>query len=193
MNRGLKLADILVTIMIALVCGVIYILWDSLYVIVMPLGLHIEELIYGMWFIAGIIAALVIRKPGVALLAEMAASSGEFILGGSGGFSVLLIGFMQGIFAELVFMAFRYKRFDLPVVILASLASCLGSVIYGIFMYDMLALSTWNLTIQLVARFVGTIFSCALPAYGIVKLLDMTGVTSLVRTVKKEEYAQLED
>ena len=42
--------------------------------------LHLNELVYGMWFIAAIVAYLIIRKPGVALIAEFAAASGETIV-----------------------------------------------------------------------------------------------------------------
>src|SRR5690625_4404565 len=99
----LKLADILVTTVIALVFGVIYKLWGPLYYAVKPLGLHLEQLIYGMWFIAATVAYLLIRKPGVGLLAEVAAASGEFIMGSEWGLAVLFSGVVQGLAAELVF------------------------------------------------------------------------------------------
>lgn len=191
--KGLKLTDILVTIVIALVFGFVYIIWGSFYAVVTPLGLHIDQLVYGMWFIAGIVAALIIRKPGVALLAEVAAASGEFLLGSPYGLGVLIAGVIQGLGAELVFMAYRYKRFDLMVAILASLGACVGSLLNNMVTSDLLSLSAWNLTLYVGARLIGTIFVCGLPAYGIVKVLDMTGVTNLVRPVAKEEYNKLEE
>lgn len=109
-NNGLKLTDILVTIVISIAFGIVYIAWGSLYYVVKPIGLHIDQLLYGMWFIAATVAYLVIRKPGVALLAEIAAASGEFILGSPWGLTVLLYGVVQGLFAEIVFMLFRYKN-----------------------------------------------------------------------------------
>ena len=111
MKKELKLTDILVTIVIAIAFGIVYILWGTVYYAVQPLGLHLDQLLYGMWFIAGTVAYFIIRKPGVALLAEIAAASGEFLLGSPWGLTVLLSGVVQGLFAELVFMAFRYKRF----------------------------------------------------------------------------------
>lgn len=59
---------------------------------VQPLGLHLDQLLYGMWFIAGTVAYFIIRKPGVALLAEIAAASGEFLWVRLGGLTVLLSG-----------------------------------------------------------------------------------------------------
>jgi energy-coupling factor transport system permease protein len=73
-KKGLKLTDILVTILISLVFGMVYKIWGPLYYAIKPFGLHLDQLIYGMWFMAGTVAFLIIRKPGVALLAEIAAS-----------------------------------------------------------------------------------------------------------------------
>lgn len=113
MMKGLKLTDILVTIVISIVFGIVYKLWGPLYYAVKPLGLHIDQLIYGMWFIAATVAFLIIRKPGIALLAETAAASAEFITGSEWGLEVLLYGLIQGLFAEMVFAIFRYKKFIL--------------------------------------------------------------------------------
>jgi len=90
MKKELKLTDILVTIVIAIAFGIVYILWGTVYYAVQPLGLHLDQLLYGMWFIAGTVAYFIIRKPGVALLAEIAAASGEFLLGSPWGLTVLL-------------------------------------------------------------------------------------------------------
>lgn len=74
-SKGLKLTDILVTIVIAVVFGLIYKIWGPAYDLMKPLGLHAEQLMYGMWFMAGTFAYLIIRKPGVAILAEVAAAT----------------------------------------------------------------------------------------------------------------------
>ncbi|WP_449539270.1 ECF transporter S component [Ferdinandcohnia sp. Marseille-Q9671] len=192
MRQGLKLSDILVTIVIAIAFGVIYILWGSLYYLVKPLGLHADQFLYGMWFIAATVAYLVIRKPGVALLAEIAAASGEFILGSPWGLTVLIYGVVQGLFAEMVFMAFRYKRFNIAVVVLAALSSCLGSIIMDFAYGEIGDLAAWNLTLFLVARFLGSILFAGIFAYYLVKVLEMTGVTNLVRPVASSEYDALD-
>ena len=44
MKKGLKLTDILVTIVIAVAFGIVYILWGSIYYSVKPLGLHLDQL-----------------------------------------------------------------------------------------------------------------------------------------------------
>jgi Predicted membrane protein len=60
--KGLKLTDILVTIVISIVFGIVYKLWGPLYYAVKPIGLHVDQLIYGMWFIAATVSLWRILK-----------------------------------------------------------------------------------------------------------------------------------
>ncbi|MCF6411287.1 ECF transporter S component [Pseudalkalibacillus salsuginis] len=192
MNRGLKLTDILVTIVIAIGFGIVYKLWGPLYYFVKPLGLHIDQLIYGMWFMAATVAYLIIRKPGVAFLAEVAAASGEFLVGSEWGLEVLLFGVVQGLFAELVFMAFRYKRFDVTVVSLAAIGSAVGSIIMDYYKGYIEDLALWNLSLFLGFRIIGSILIAGVAAYYLVKALEKTGVTNLVRPASKQDYDALD-
>lgn len=191
MQKGLKLADILTTVVISIVFGIVYKLWGPFYYFVKPFGLHIDQLIYGMWFIAATVAFLIIRKPGVALLAEIAASSGEFIMGSEWGLEVLLSGVVQGLFAEVAFAAFRYKRFDVFVVSLAAIGSTIGSLIMDFYKGYIEALAPWNLALFLLARFVGAVLISGVFASSLVKALEATGVTQLVRSASKEDFDQL--
>lgn len=191
MEKGLKLTDILVTIIIALIFGVIYKLWGPLYGVVATLGLHLEQLIYGMWFIAAVVAYLVIRKPGVALLAEVAAAQGEFIFGGEWGIATLIFGLGQGLAAELIFAAFRYKRYDMLIASLAGVAAAFASI--GIdFYYGYIGdLALWNMLILFGTRIAGAILISGIFAHLLVQALEKTGVTNLVRPATKEDYQAL--
>ncbi|SFA47473.1 energy-coupling factor transport system substrate-specific component [Anoxybacillus pushchinoensis] len=191
-TKGLKLTDVLTTVVIAIVFGIVYKVWGPLYYAVKPLGLHIDQLIYGMWFIAATVAYLLIRKPGVALLAEVAAASGEFLVGSEWGLEVLLYGLLQGLFAELVFAAFRYKRFDVAVVSLAAIGSTVASLVLDFYKGYIDQLAWWNLTLLISARFVGAIVISGLFAYSLVKALEKTGVTQLLRPTSKEDYDSLD-
>jgi energy-coupling factor transport system substrate-specific component len=73
----------------------------------------------GGWMIPAVLGMLIIRKPGAALFCETIAATGELIMGSQYGTSVLFSGFLQGLGAELVFAAFVYKKFNLPVSLLA--------------------------------------------------------------------------
>jgi energy-coupling factor transport system permease protein len=191
MQKGLKLTDILVTIVVSIVFGIVYKLWGPVYYAVKPIGLHFDQLIYGMWFIAATVAYLIIRKPGVALLAEIAASSGEFIMGSEWGLEVLLYGVVQGLFAELVFAAFRYKRFDVGVVSLAAAASTIGSLFMDFYKGYIEDLALWNLMLFIGARIVGAVIIAGVFAHYLVKALEATGVTNLVRPASQKDYEDL--
>ncbi|MED4271334.1 ECF transporter S component [Geobacillus stearothermophilus] len=190
-SKGLKLADILTTIVIAVVFGVIYKVWGPLYEVVKVFGFHVDQLIYGMWFIASSLAYLLIRKPGVALLAEIAASSGELVMGSQWGLEVLIYGVVQGLFAELVFSAFRYRRFDVFVVSLSAVGATVGSLIMDFYKGYIEALAPWNMALFLLARFVGAVLISGVFAVSLAKALEKTGVTQMWRPASKEDYDAL--
>ncbi len=191
MSKGLKLTDILVTVVISIAFGIIYKIWGPLYYALKPLGLHLDQFIYGMWFIAAIVAFLVIRKPGVALLAEVAASSGEFLMGSEFGLEVLIYGFVQGLFAELVLMAFGYKRSGVIVVSLASIAACAGSLMMDFYKGYIEDLAAWNLALLIAMRTAGSILFSGLLALGMAKALERTGVANILRPASQDDFDSL--
>ncbi|MDF2669597.1 MAG: thiamine transporter permease [Paenibacillus sp.] len=188
MFKSLKLTDILVTVVIAVVFAIVYKLWSPLYYAVKPWGFQVDQLLYPMWFMAATVAFLIIRKPGVALIAELAAASGEFITGSEWGVSVFMAGILQGLFAELVFAAFRYKNYSLVVASLAGIGASVGSLLMDLYYNYIDDLSVWNVTILLASRMVGSVIICGIFAYYLVKALEATGVTNLVRPPSKADY-----
>lgn len=188
----LKLTDILVTVVISIGFGIIYKVWGPLYNMIKPFGLHADQLIYGMWFMAATVAFLIIRKPGVALLAEIAASSGEFLMGSEWGLEVLLFGVVQGLFAEAVFFVTKYKRNSLFIISLAAVMSAFGSILMDSYKGYIGDLAVWNLLLFLGARLLGSILISGMGAFYLVKALERTGVTNLVRPAEKEDYEALD-
>ncbi|MCA0172346.1 ECF transporter S component [Bacillus sp. RAR_GA_16] len=190
--KRLKLSDILITIVIALVFGIIYKLWGPIYNIFKPFGLHLGDVIYGMWFIAGTVAVLLLRKPGVALLAETAAASGEFLVGSEYGLSVLLYGIVQGLGTELMFALFGYKRYTAFVAALGGIAAAVGSIVMDAAYGYVMDLALWNLLLLIGARLIGGFLLAGLLAYFLVEALEKTGVTSLIRPASDEDYKALD-
>ncbi|WP_273850109.1 ECF transporter S component [Guptibacillus spartinae] len=190
--KRLKLSDILITIVIALVFGIIYKLWGPVYNIFKPFGLHIGDVIYGMWFIAGTVAVLLLRKPGVALLAETAAASGEFLVGSEYGLSVLLYGVVQGLGTELMFALFGYKRYTAFVAALGGIAAAVGSIVMDAAYGYVMDLALWKLLLLIGARLIGGFLLAGLLAYFLVEALEKTGVTSLIRPASDEDYKALD-
>ncbi|MBA2942849.1 ECF transporter S component [Paenibacillus sp. CGMCC 1.16610] len=186
--KGLKLTDILVTIVIAAVFGVIYRIWGPMYDLLKPIGLHAEQLSYGMWFMAATFAFLVIRKPGVALLAEVAAATIEALFGGSWGVSTLAYGILQGLGAELVFAFFLYRRANVGVTVLASFASAALSLLVDKYYGYIDQLTFWNYCLFIGLRLAGSAIIAGVFAYYLAKALARTGVLNLVRPVSKNDY-----
>ena len=115
--------DIVVAAVIGVVFGVVFWAWNSLYAGLGFLTPPLSDAIYGMWLVPAILAPLVIRKPGAALFAEMAAAGISAFLGSQWGPDTLLSGFVQGAAAELVFGFVGYRRWSLPVLAVAAVAS----------------------------------------------------------------------
>ncbi|MEW9701129.1 ECF transporter S component [Paenibacillus sp. SI8] len=187
-SKGLKLTDILVTIVIAAVFGVIYRIWGPMYDILKPIGLHAEQLSYGMWFMAATFAFLVIRKPGVALLAEVAAATIEALFGGSWGVSTLVYGVLQGIGAELIFALFLYRRANVGVTVLASFLSAGFSLLVDNYYGYIDQLTFWNYCLFIGLRLLGSALIAGVFAYYLAEALARTGVLNLVRPVAKKDY-----
>ncbi|MCA0148153.1 ECF transporter S component [Rossellomorea vietnamensis] len=184
----LKLTDVLVTVVISIMFGVIYKLWGPFYNLLKPIGLHADQLIYGMWFMAATVAFLIIRKPGVAILAEIAASSGEFLMGSEWGLEVLLFGVIQGLMAESVFFLTKYRRYDLSIICFAAFASAWGSIFMDYMKGYMGDLVLWNLSLFIFARLLGSIVIAGAGSFYLVRALEKTGVTSLVRRASQDDY-----
>jgi energy-coupling factor transport system substrate-specific component len=79
----------------------------------------LSGLLAGGWLFAGVLGGLVIRKPGAALFTEIVAGVVSMAIGTQWGFSVLIWAALQGLAAELVFAAFRYRRWGLSTALLA--------------------------------------------------------------------------
>ena len=116
-----RTVDLLVTVLIGAAFGVAYLGYGQLYTLIGPLTAAFkpaEGLLAGIWFLPAVLAALLVRKPGAALLAEMVAAVLSMLLGSQWGWSTAVSGLMQGGGVELAFLLTRYRRFTLPVAVL---------------------------------------------------------------------------
>ena len=179
-RNGLTLTDILITVVIALVFAVIYSLWDGIYTILQPFGLHLNELVYGMWFIAAIVAYLVIRKPGVALIAEFAAASGETIVLLQFDISLIMYGLVQGLVCEIIFLIFKYKSTSLMVAVLAGIAAALSTLPLDWYYGYLGMLERWNLILMFSLRIISGAIVAGWLGHLLYKALKETGVLKFV-------------
>ncbi|PYI52072.1 ECF transporter S component [Paenibacillus flagellatus] len=191
--KGLKLTDILVTVVIAVVFGLIYRIWGPVYDIVKIVGLQAEQLTYGVWYIAATVAFLIIRKPGVALLAEVAAALFEMLIGSHYSVESLTYGIAQGIGAEIVFALFAYRSYSLATTCLAGIGAAAGSLAMDWYKGYLVELAGWNLTLYFVFRLISALVITGGVAYYLVKALEATGVTRIVRPVSEADRRSLHD
>lgn len=190
-KQGLTLSDILVTVLIAVIFAVIYNIWWIAYYTVQPIGLHIDQLMYGMWFAAAVVAYLIIPKMGIALIAEFGAGAGETIVMGRFDIPTIIYAILQGLACEIVFAIFKYKSRTFMVSLLAGMAAALISFPVDWYYGYLNEVATWNLILLIVFRLIsGAILAGVFP-YFLVKALDKTGVTKLFRPASKEDYDTL--
>ncbi|MCG3399774.1 ECF transporter S component [Staphylococcus massiliensis] len=191
MKKGLKLSDILVTIIIAVIFAIIYNLWWMVYEVSKVTGLHIEELTYGVWFMAAVVAYLIIPKPGIALLAEFAAGAGETIVMGKFDIATLVVAFLQGLASEIVFALFKYSSRTVMVSILAGVAAALINLPVDFFYGYLAEVKSWNWILLIGFRLISGALVAGLLSWLLVKLLDETGVTKLFRPASQNDYDSL--
>lgn len=191
MSKGLKLSEILVTVLIAVVFAIIYNVWNFVYKAVQVTGFHFEELTYGAWFMAAVVAYLIIPKAGIAVLAEFAAGAGETIVMGRFDIATMVYALLQGLACEIIFAIFRYKSRSAMVAMLAGFLASVATLPLD-FAYGYLGeVAGWNLALYIIFRLISGIIVAGLLSYYIVKALDQTGVTKLFRPATQSDYDNL--
>jgi len=142
-----RTVDIVVTAAIAVAFGVVYWAWGLVYSAIGPAFAFFppaQNLVDGVWLIAGVLAGLIVRKPGAALFAELVAATVEAMLGGQWGLDTLVSGFIQGLGCEIVFAIFRYRVWDMRVAMLAAAASAFAGWLHDVPVYYAdLAVTDW--------------------------------------------------
>ncbi|WP_375385311.1 ECF transporter S component [uncultured Microbacterium sp.] len=122
-----RVVDIVVASVIAVASSLVFLLWNIGYQVpgaalsaILP---GLQGLMAGPWLFAGVLGGLIIRKPGAALFTETVAAIISALIGAQWGPWTIVSGLVQGLGAELVFLAFLYASFRLPVAILAGAAA----------------------------------------------------------------------
>ncbi|HRN30016.1 MAG TPA: ECF transporter S component [Terrimesophilobacter sp.] len=134
-----RVVDIVVASVIAVASGVVFFVWniahDGVTAPLKALLPGLQALDGGMWLFAGVLVALVIRKPGAALFGEFVAASVSALLGGQYGATVLVSGLVQGLGAELVFAVFFYLNWRLGAAILAGIGAGIAKAVFELIVW----------------------------------------------------------
>jgi energy-coupling factor transport system substrate-specific component len=173
-SNAWRTRDIVVTAVIAVAFGVVFAALNAAWPFLEWAG-PARYALYGIWLLPAIVAPLIIRKPGAALFAEMVAASLSLLIVNQWGPSVLLSGFVQGLAAELVFAATRYRLWSWPVLIAASLASTAAAWIHDRIFFFPTASMDFMATIG-VFMAISAVVLMPLAAVGLVRALRNAGV-----------------
>ena len=135
-----RVVDIVVASVIGVAAGLIFLLWNIGYLgpktLLEPLAPGLQGLLDGPWLFAGVLGALIIRKPGAALYTETLAAVVSALVGNTwGGFLTIEAGLVQGLGAELIFLIFLYKKWSLPVAILVGAGAALAGGINNLVLW----------------------------------------------------------
>jgi energy-coupling factor transport system permease protein len=182
-----RVVDIVVAALIAVAGGVIFWAWSQGAAAVSPpinaVYPPLTGLIAGGWMIPAVLGMLIIRKPGAALFCETVAATGELIMGSQYGASVLFSGFVQGLGAEIIFAVFVYKKFNLPVSLLAGA----GAGLFGA-LNDSFAPWGWNIAYEAADKLAYIIFMSVSAAI-IAGALSWIATRGLARTGVLSSFA----
>lgn len=128
-----RVVDIVVASVIGVASGLVFVAWN---VASNPITDPLKALLPGLqalgggfWLFAGVLTAIVVRRPGAALYGELVAATVSALIGNQWGPLTLVSGAVQGLGAELVFAIFLYANWRLGVAILAGVGAGLGMAV----------------------------------------------------------------
>jgi energy-coupling factor transport system substrate-specific component len=132
--RPWRTIDLVTAALIGVTFGVAYWGWSTAYTALQTPFSNVAGpavgLLSGPWLIAGVVAGLVVRRPGAALYAELLAAAVEALIGNEWGWTTLISGVLQGLGVEIALAAFLYRRFTWPVAALGGALAAFLEFLY---------------------------------------------------------------
>jgi energy-coupling factor transport system substrate-specific component len=127
-----RTVDIVVTAVLGVAFGVVFWAWNLTYgVLSGPLAFFapLAAILNGVYLMPGVVAGLLVRKPGAAVFASTLAAAVSLLLGSPYGGIIVVYGLVQGIGAELGFALTRYRRFGWGTAVLAGVTAGLSTAV----------------------------------------------------------------
>ncbi|MFD2239142.1 ECF transporter S component [Aureimonas populi] len=171
------LRETLIIAVLGAVFAVLYLAWVQLWLVAQAaFGAISMDVFMGFWFIASMVAAAIVRKPGVAFGAEVLAAAVQILLGSPAGLLLIVTGMVQGAGAELVFALTRWRSYSLPVLMAAGVGAAVFSFAYTWVRFDYGALEPGLIVTMFVLRCLSGALLGGLLGHAIVQALYRTGV-----------------
>src|SRR4051794_23080880 len=127
-----RTVDIVVAAVLGVAFGVVFWAWNLLAALAVP---PVSGLLNGVYLMPGVVAGLLVRKPGAAVFASTLAAAVSILLGSPYGGIIVIYGLVQGIGGELGFLLTRYRTFGWATAILAGITAGLSTAILDITLY----------------------------------------------------------
>ncbi len=125
--------DVVMVAVIGVVFAILYWAYNQLFAFLFPLisasPVTVQAFV-GFWFIAGIVSAYIIQKPGAGLLGELIAAIISMLLGSIWGVWVLISGLVQGAATEIIFASYKWKKFNYFTLIMAGVITAVISFFF---------------------------------------------------------------
>jgi energy-coupling factor transport system permease protein len=175
--------EIVVAAVLAVAVGVIFwawgLLWSSVFQVI---PFPFSYALVGIWMVGGLLVPYVVRRPGAALLGELVAAFVSMAMGNQWGILTMASGLVQGVGAEIVFGATRWKRFRGPALYGAAAVAGAFSILLDTFVYSYYTTYTWgSIGIAAILCVVGSVVLGGGLSQGLGTMLAQTGVLSGLR------------
>lgn len=177
-KQGWRIVDIVVAAVVGVAFGVIFAAWNVLWGATSPLFTAFppaQAIFYGMWLVPGVLGGLLIRKPGAALFTETVAAAVSMVVYPGVGLIIIAYGAVQGLAAELVYAATRYRAWRLPIVVLAGAVCGLVPAVADNLLYNAAWAAAWQLAYGTIVVISATLLA-GFGSFGLFRALARTGV-----------------
>ncbi|MGC5077485.1 ECF transporter S component [Agrococcus sp. DT81.2] len=175
-----RVVDIVVAAVLGVATGLLFVVWNAVggawFGVMEAITPGFGGLAVGIWLIGGVLGGLIIRKPGAALFVELLAATVSMLLGSAWAIETVYSGLAQGLGAELVFLLFAYRRFGLPVAMLAGVGAAAAAWVLELFTSGNLAKSAEFLGIYLGCLAVSGALLAGVVGWLLTRALAATGV-----------------
>ncbi|MFF1572842.1 ECF transporter S component [Leifsonia sp. NPDC058292] len=176
-----RVVDIVVASVIAVAAGVVFWAWGQTS---SPLSAPVEAVLPGFqgilngpWLFAGVLGALVVRKPGAAIFTELVAAVVSALIGTQWGVLTLVSGLVQGLGVEIVFALFLYANWRLGVALLAGAGAGIAESILDLLVWYPGAKPGFAVTYAITTTVSGIVVA-GLLSWLLVRALARTGALS---------------
>ncbi|TFV48881.1 ECF transporter S component [Blastococcus sp. TF02A_35] len=133
-----RTVDIVVTAVLGVAFGAVFWAWNLVAEVAStPLDFFppIKGLLNGVFLMPGVVAGLLVRKPGAAVFASTLAAAVSLLLGSPYGGIIVVYGLVQGLGGELGFLLTRYRSFGWTTALVAGVTAGLSTAILDITLY----------------------------------------------------------